>query len=499
VSKHATIGVVDAMSSPALFGPHFAGASWDTWRAVLKAAFAEPMSDGEIATFRAVAERDPPRQRVSELDAIVGRGGGKDSIASLMASTVAVNFDPKGKLRPGEKAVVMCIAVDRTQAGIVYGYIRAYFEMIPALAAMVKSIDSESIELRSGVVIEVHTNSYRSVRGRSIICAIFDEVAFWRSEESATPDIEVHGAVAPGLARMPGSMLILISTAHKRSGLLYQRWKDHYGKDSDDTLVVKGTTMQFNSTFDAKIIARQLQEDPQLYAAEYNSQWRDDLSTFISRELLDAAVDRGVVVRPPVAGTNYFSFSDPSGGVHDSFTMAISHREKDDAVVLDMLYERKPPFNPSEIVEEIAALLKSYNRLSQVTGDKYAANWVVEAFAKTGIKYIQSERDRSAIYLDCLPLFTSGRARLIDSPRLVSQFASLERRTFSTGKDRVDHGRETSARDDACNSAAGALVLASSKSGYISDLSWVGAPEPGKGRSLWEHPMFHQNQRRSYR
>jgi hypothetical protein len=43
------------------------------------------------------------------------------------------------------------------------------------------------------------------------------------------------------------------------------------------------------------------------------------------------------------------------------------------------------------------------------------------------------------------------------------------------------------------------LVLASSKSGYISDLSWVGAPEPGKGRSLWEHPMFHQNQRRSYR
>lgn len=128
--------------------------------------------------------------------------------------------------------------------------------------------------------------------------------------------------------------------------------------------------------------------------------------------------------------------------------------------MLDLLFERKAPFNPSEVTEEIAALLKSY-RCTQVTGDKYAAQWVVEAFAKTGIKYAQSVADRSAIYLDCLPLFTSGRARLIDNARLVAQFAALERRTFSTGKDRVDHGR--AGHDDACNAAAGALVLAASR------------------------------------
>jgi hypothetical protein len=484
-----SIGVVDAMTSRRLFGPHFAGDSWNTWRAVLKATFAEPMDDAELATFRSVAERSPPKHRVSEAVYIIGRSGGKDSIASLIASVIAVNFDPRGKLRPGEKAVVMCIAVDRTQAGIVYGYIRAAFEQTPALAALVKSIDSESFELHSGVVIEVHTNSYRSVRGRSIICAIFDEVAFWRSEDSATPDVEVAGAVSPGLARMSGSMLILISTAHRRSGLLYQRWKDSYGRDDDDVLVVRGTTLQFNPTFDAKIITRQIESDPQLYNAEYNSQWRDDLSTFISRDLLEAAVDRGVVVRPPVAGTNYHSFADPSGGAHDSFTLAITHREKDDSVVLDLLYERKAPFNPSEATGEIATLLKSY-RCTQTTGDRYGAQWVVEAFAKCGITYRTSDRDRSAIYLDCLPLFTSGRCRLIDNQRLVAQFAALERRTFSTGKDRVDHGRETSARDDACNSAAGALVLASGTGGYDSSLAWVGAPEPSEsGGSSFRHPF----------
>ena len=176
--------------------------------------------------------------------------------------------------------------------------------------------------------------------------------------------------------------------------------------------------------------------------------------------MLDAAVDRGVVVRAPVAGISYCAFADPSGGAHDSFTLGIAHREKDASAVLDLLFERKAPFNPSEVTAEIAALLKSYH-CSQVTGDKYAAQWVIEAFAKVGIRYVQSEADRSAIYLDCLPLFTAGRARLIDNARLVAQFAALERRTFSTGKDRVDHGR--AGHDDACNSAAGALVLAASR------------------------------------
>src|SRR5665647_197891 len=153
---------------------------------------------------------------------------------------------------------------------------------------------------------------------------------------------------------MPGSMSILISTVHKRGGLLYQRFKDHFGRDSDDTLVVRGTTQQFNPHFDAKIIARQIEEDPQRYNAEYNSIWRDDLASFISRELLDAAVDRGVIVRPPSSDVHYYAFADSSGGRHDSFTLGISHRAKDGTIILDMGFEKKPPFNPSEVVEEIA-------------------------------------------------------------------------------------------------------------------------------------------------
>jgi phage terminase large subunit-like protein len=193
-----------------------------------------------------------------------------------------MSFDPKAaKLRPGERAFVLCLAVDRDQAAIQFKYISALFDEIPTLKALVRNTGSDSIELRNRVVIQVTTNSYRSIRGRSVLAAIFDEVAFYRSDESANPDTELHAAITPGLARMRGSMLILISSAHKRSGLLYDRWKSFYGKNDDDVLVVRGTTTQFNPTFDRSIIDKALVLDPQRYGAEFESLWRDDLAQFL--------------------------------------------------------------------------------------------------------------------------------------------------------------------------------------------------------------------------
>ena len=153
--------------------------------------------------------------------------------------------------------------------------------------------------------------------------------------------------------------------------------------------------------------------------------------------------------------------------------------------MLDCLVEVNPPFNPDVATAQVSHALKAY-RCHTTVGDKYAAQWVVQAFRKCGINYQYSDRDRSSIYLDALPLFTTGRARLLDNKRLVHQFASLERRTSPIGKDRVDHG--PSGVDDACNSAAGAMVLATSRRPMI-----VSDAALAKVRlSSRAHPMFWQ-------
>jgi hypothetical protein len=123
-----------------------------------------------------------------------------------------------------------------------------------------------------------------------------------------------------------------------------------------------------------------------------------------------------------------------------------------------------------------------------VIADRYAAQWPVGEFSRNDITLEHSERDRSAIYADFLPLLTSGRARLLDSSRLIGQLANLERRTQPSGKDRIDH--PAGAHDDLSNAAAGALVLASDWSAYDS-MDWVGVvPESWGGNPLARHPFF---------
>ena len=94
-------------------------------------------------------------------------------------------------------------------------------------------------------------------------------------------------------------------------------------------------------------------------------------------------------------------------------------------------------------------------------------------FSRNDITYEAiRERDRTAIYADFLPLLTSGRARLLDAPRLVGQLCNLERRASPMGRDRIDH--PAGAHDDLSNAAAGALVLAASASSLL-DYTWRGS------------------------
>jgi len=123
------------------------GASWDHWRTILRAAYALPMTDAELAFFAEVSGgRAPPTKRVRELWLVVGRRGGKKAITSLMVAHAASLFDGKRRqiagvtlpqLRPGERATIFCLANDRDQAGVALRYIESYFDDIPELAGMV--------------------------------------------------------------------------------------------------------------------------------------------------------------------------------------------------------------------------------------------------------------------------------------------------------------------------------------------------------------------------
>lgn len=452
--------IVHAMESPALFQRWYDGASWDGWKSVLRAAYALKMSDQDREFLRTVADRDPPPQRCKELWIAAGRRSGKDSVASLCAAYAAATFDQGHLLRPGERALILCLATDRSQATICLNYCRSLFTSTPMLRAMVTRETAIGFELSNGCDVEIATASYRAVRGRSIALVVLDECAFYQSESSASPDLEIYRALLPGLASLPGSMLIAISSPYKKGGILYSKFKSDYGKDSASTLFIRSDTRTLNPLIDQSVIDEAFADDPVAAKAEWGGFFRDDVGNWLSAEVVEAAVDQDVIVRPPVLNKKikYHGAADPGGGSGaDSFTAAVSHLAANGDVVLDALLEIRPPYSPTMAVDQAAKLFKSYG-LNSCTGDAYSALWCVEAFAKVGIRYEHSERSRSEIYLDCLPIFTSGRARILDNKRLINQFQSLERKTSSVGRDRVNH--PTGAHDDCANAAALSMVLA---------------------------------------
>jgi hypothetical protein len=468
-----TMQIGTAFTDKRVFGSWFAGSSWDGWRAVLRAAFAEPITRTELAFFRSVAKREPPSQRVKEFWVVAGRRAGKDSIASGIAAHVAASFESAGRLRPGERALVACLAVDKAQAALVANYTRAFFTEIPSLAALVEREIADGLALSNGVDISIMATDFRSIRGRTVLCVIMDEVAYWRGDHTVSPDREVLRAIKPSMLTLPESMLVGISTAYRRDGLLYERWSKHFGKDSARTLVIQAESRALNPLLSQEEIDAAIAEDPEAAKADYLSEWRDAIAGYLSRDLLDAAVDEGVTHRPfdaKYAGS-YTSFIDASSGQSDSFACAVAHLE-DQTVVLDAVLEVPAPFNPEGACCQVAALLKGYG-LNATMGDDHAKGWVQASLGRYGVRFESrpSEMTRSALYSETLPKFSSHQARLLDHRRLISQYAALERRLLPTGHERIDHPNRSGHHDDLANACAGALWRAGTSTNWIRNIS----------------------------
>ena len=259
----------------------------------------------------------------------------------------------------------------------------------------------------------------------------------------------------PALATT-GGMLVGISSPYRKVGLLHQKHRDHFGQDGD-VLVIKAPTMALNPTIDRGIIDRARKGDPEAARAEWDAEFRSDLSSLLDDAVVDAAInyDRPAEL-PPRQGLKYSAFVDASAGRHDAFTLCIGHVESQ-VFVADVLRGRRPPFDPNAVAAEFAGLARLYG-CSKVVGDNFAGDWTVQAFKAAGVDYTRSPDPKSRLYLESVSHFMRGTVSIPNHAQLIRELRLLERRVAPSGKDRVDHGRNGS--DDYANALVGALAVA---------------------------------------
>lgn len=452
------MNIIESINDPAIFKNSFEDLeSWAAWQVYLKALYGLDMTPAESRKYKKHTGNNYVPGTTNPISYVLsGRRSGKSRISSLLACYVATSRDWSKILSPGEKGYIFLIANDKRQADELKDYIAGFLQESPRLRGLVKKELAWEIQLTNRVTIRVATKDYRTLRGYSIILSIFEEISFWRMENSANPDYEVLAAVRPGMLTIKDSMIIGISSAYAKRGLLYDQWKKFYGK-SKGPLIWKAATVDMNPTVDKKKIAEDIKSDPARYRSEYLSEFRGDIESYLSIDDIERITDTGVYQRPPEEGVDFFAFCDPSGGRSDAMTLAIAHQDESGRGVLDLLLERKSPFATDSVVQEFSEALKRYG-LSRVTADNYAAGWPAGAFEKEGIYIERSELTKGQLYIEFIPICMNERAVLLDNERLRTQFSNLERKAGPTGREQITH--PAGLHDDLANSCAGAICKA---------------------------------------
>lgn len=458
------MNIIEAINDPKLLGRFFKDKmTWLNWLVILKGIFGLPMAKWEQERWTKLTGRTyEPRRQFFEIFLLIGRRGGKSFMVSIIAVFLAVFCGWTPFLVAGEQGIILIVAVDMIQARIILNYIRGIINAVPMFKAKVVRERAWDIELEGRVTIQIRTAAVASVRGYTLVGCVLEEASFWRVD-GVNPGNEILRAIRPGLATIPESRLIAISSAYSRSGIMYEAHRDHFGKDDSDTLVVGAPTRTMNPTISQAYIDKELAKDPVGAASEWLNDFRSDISGFLLWEWIEKAVVKDRFELAPQSGIAYQAFCDPSGGSGDSFAASIGHTEVN-RLIQDKLVRIPSPSNPHHSTERIAEVLKEYG-IDTVKGDKYSARWVVDAFASHGITYVQSKRSKSDLYLEAAPLFARGQVDILDNKVQSGELRGLERRTGRSGKDSVDHAPRQ--HDDCANSLCGMLVnLVEPKAGF---------------------------------
>lgn len=450
------MNIIEALNDPHLFGalPTFSDLGpWRPWLAYLRAVYGLPMDDADLALFRLHTGRQTPRDGgYPEAVVITGCQSGKSRIAALVAA-----YEAAQAAAHGDRGVY-CPLVAQDARGAqraLLGYVREVYAL-PLLRREVVRETAEALELAGGVTVAVYPCRPGAVRGIRAACVVVDELAFFTATDGRPTDVEMLRAVRSRVATTGGKVLIL-SSPYAQTGALWSLHRQHFGREDSSTLVWVAPAPAMNPTLPADYLGRMQADDPEAYRSEVLGEFRAGLTTLFDPEALDAVIPEGVRERAPNPADRYLAFVDPSSGSgKDAFTCAVAHPASGRAE-LDGLRVWSPPFNPSGVIAECAAFLRRYG-VTEVRGDRYAPGFVAEAFRANGVRYVYSERDRSALYLDLLPAVNAAKVSLLDEPELLRELRGLERRRGTSGRDRVDH--KSGSHDDRANAASGALVAA---------------------------------------
>ena len=455
---------MERLMSPRAFRslyPEFDDPSWATWNGISDLIHShEPANPNQV--FELTGCRSVP-ELVREVFGVKGRGGGgtRWCAREVVYSATSIRWPHA----VGEIVVCGLMAPDRRQSAVALSYIGGFLKSVPHLADLIVDETKETITLSTNVLIEVVTANAAAPRGRTYAMAVVDEAGFLPPEGDDSGQ-EVIRALRPALARIDGSKLLCIGSPYREDSILSESMTWPH----DDRVVrFQADTLTLNPTFDQSEIDRAFRHDPVSAWSEYGRdgeiRFRSDVASFLlDSDVLAALVPAGVRVVPPSEGAVVAHFDAATGSsVQGADRAALAVAKVGDPVELLVSKAWSPPFSPSAVAGEVAALLDKYG-VTELSIDRFAPGLVADIFRHEGMTCWAADQDTSTAFAGLLTLLNSGTVRLLDDPLLLKELGTLERKPLPSGRDRIGH--RPGAHDDQAAAVAFAVTKAASLSAH---------------------------------
>lgn len=400
---------------------------------VLKSLYGLPLDPEESEIFFAGTGKVYDQQEKQEVTWIAGRRSGK---TSKLAAPVALYeaFRNHG-LSANESAFVVLIAPTLKQAAIAFGTIKEYIRNSTILSQCVLSDTRNEIKLRHGVVITCLARNHENIRGRTIIVAILDEIAFWHDGSSGDSVAQVIEALRPAMSTAVTTKIIKMSTPFGKRGVLYY---DFAHRAQLDYPVWQVRTALMNPTVTRDFLAKELARDEEQFRREYGAEFTDSIENWIDHALLDQCVLRDRQERPFQAGLNYVAALDPASRKHE-FALAILHKQSDETIAVDKVVRwrggNNRPLGFAFVLGEVKSILNAYEITSAI-GDQYCCDAISQHLEKLGIAYkifTFGAQTRPRLFSNMKHLLAQRQIELLDDPELLRQFGNLRQEKTERG------------------------------------------------------------------
>lgn len=280
-----------------------------------------------------VKEQDGKTRR--ELILILGRRSGKSSMAAVFAAYELYKLLKRGSpqahygLPHGSEIRVLDIANDKEQASIVYSDIQAHIQAVDYFKNNVAhdtqtyvKFRTESDKKRFGpdgkatITATFKSSIAKGLRGRGVICAILDEIAFFIDDGNSSAE-QVYRGLSPSLKQFTpkdpknkhnpigptDGRMVLISSPNSKEGFFYKLCKQAMsgGVESSNTLIIQAPTWEVNPTLSSEDYRVEYAKDPKSFMTEYGAEFSDRVRGFIedSKDLQDCIIPS---LRPSLSG-----------------------------------------------------------------------------------------------------------------------------------------------------------------------------------------------------